>query len=106
MLSTFIDTINYHLIAYYKPIDWKYFCYICLIDVSYLFVFILAIILTRFTSFHITLILRNITTIESIEHKGINYESIVKTIIILYIFVNSMTSGKQRIGGKYLENDL
>ena len=77
MLNTFIDTIHYHMEAYKKPIEWKSFTFICLLDVSYMFDVFLAVVMTKFFAFHLNLVSKNITTIESLEHKGINYTSLV-----------------------------
>lgn len=88
MLGIFIDSIHWHMKAYYYPINWKEFAFISGCDVIYIFVVCLAGVLTKFAHFHWTLIVKNITTIESIEHKGTNFQSIVR-FIGLYVLVRS-----------------
>ena len=78
MGPTFVGTIYWHMEAYTKEnIDFKQLFIVLLIDASYVFTTFLAIVMTRFTNFHLTLVKKNITTIESLEHKGTSYESLV-----------------------------
>ena len=77
MFTTFYGTIKYHIDSYGKPVNWRELAYICLLDVSYLFSTFLAFVMTKFFIFHLTLISYNMTTIESLEHKGIDYKSLV-----------------------------
>lgn len=46
-----------------------------LIDVSYVFSIFLGVIISFFTRFHFRLVFRNISTLESLEKKTINFES-------------------------------
>ena len=75
MLSAVIDTIFWHLTAYQQPIKWKELVLVVVLEVTFLFVVFLAVILTKFTHFHLILVFNNMTTLESLEHKGTNYES-------------------------------
>ena len=72
-----VDTIYWHMEAYYKPIKLKEIIIVFLVDISYLLASFLALVLSRFAYFHLTLVRKNITTIESLEHKGTDYESLV-----------------------------
>ncbi len=77
MLDTFISTVQWHLQAYYHELDLKELAIVCLHDVTYLFALFLTFILTKFAYFHLTLVRKNMTTLESLEHKGTDYESAV-----------------------------
>jgi hypothetical protein len=57
--------------------DIKELMIVILLEVSYLFAIFLTFAITRFTNFHMILVRKNMTTIESLEHKGTNYDSIV-----------------------------
>ncbi len=84
MLPTFVDTIQWHLQAYShgpQGFDIRGFIIVCLHDVTYLFVLFLSVIITKFFNFHITLVRKNMTTLESLEHKGTDYESSVLSSI-------------------------
>lgn len=75
----FVQTIYWHIDAYKKNYDVAVMeCIVVgLLEVSYLFALFLAFAITRFTNFHMILVRKNMTTIESLEHKGTNYDSMV-----------------------------
>jgi hypothetical protein len=75
MMGTVIQTIYWHGEAYKDHIDWKQLGFVLLIELTYLLTLLLAIVLTKFTIFHLTLVLNNMTTLESMEHKGTEYAS-------------------------------
>ena len=77
MVGTIIDTVYYLLEAFSKPIEWMPLGLTLLLDVSFLFCAFLGVIMTKFAYFHICLVRKNITTIESLEHKNVDYESAV-----------------------------
>jgi len=81
MFMFIIHTVQWHMTAYTnftaENIDFKTSIIYFIIDITYLFVLFLLVILTKFTMFHITLINKNMTTLESLEHKGTDYESLV-----------------------------
>ncbi len=81
MLDNFIHTIQWHLTAYSGTENNTFDIKECVInsvyDATYIFVLFLIVILTKFTYFHITLVRKNMTTLESLEHKGTEYESLV-----------------------------
>jgi len=83
MTYSFVETIYWHMDAYKKnyDVEIKEVVIVALLEVSYVFVVFLTIVITRFTNFHMILVRKNMTTIESLEHKGTNYDSIV---IVVY----------------------
>lgn len=86
MSYSFVQTIYWHLEAYTKEtLDVKQLIIVLFIDVSFVFTVFLAIVMSRFAHFHMTLVKKNMTTIESLEHKGTNYESLVS----LFCFIRS-----------------
>ena len=77
MSKAFVDTIYWYIDAYDKrPLDIPELIIVFVLDVTYLFALFLAIVMTRFALFHLTLVKKNMTTIESLEHKGTTYESL------------------------------
>ncbi len=79
MTPKFVETIYYHLEAYRgEHIDFGQLARVALVDLTYMLAVFLSVTMTRFSSFHITIVRKNMTTIESLEHKGTNYESIVR----------------------------
>ena len=78
MLMNFVDTIYWHIEAYQTyVINWRHFPVVCLLDIAYIFIAILCFMMTRFIYFHIFLVFNNMTTIETLEHKTVTYESLV-----------------------------
>jgi len=71
----FIDSLFWHARVSYINVPINELINIGLIDVSYLFGFFLGIIISFFTRFHFRLVFRNISTLESLEKKTINFDS-------------------------------
>lgn len=87
MFFPIIDTVYWHINAFNAKFNLKEFSINFLIDATYIFAIFLIVILSKFTYFHLSLILKNMTTLESLEHKGTNYESVVILYSSFY-FIN------------------
>lgn len=77
MLPSIIDTIYWYVALYKDPsmLTVEELIVNISLDVTFIIIVFLIFVLTRFTSFHITLVRRNITTLESLEHKGVDYDN-------------------------------
>eukprot|EP00826_Nyctotherus_ovalis_P046314 TRINITY_DN5217_c0_g5_i1.p2 TRINITY_DN5217_c0_g5~~TRINITY_DN5217_c0_g5_i1.p2 ORF type:complete len:157 (+),score=18.40 TRINITY_DN5217_c0_g5_i1:420-890(+) len=77
----FVETIQWYISLYYEvqPITVQELVMNVTVDVTYLFALFLTYTLTKFTHFHVTLVRRNSTTLESLENKGLDYENAVST---------------------------
>ena len=72
--STYI--IVYETVINYKKIEFNFvFTLRVLYTITYLIDMIMSVILSQFFKFHITLILENKTTIETLDHKGKEFKS-------------------------------
>jgi hypothetical protein len=78
MIGTIINTVFYLIDVFSGPIEVERLALALLLDVSFIFIGFLGIVMTKFTFFHLYLVRKNITTIESLEHKGLDYESLVR----------------------------
>ncbi len=85
MAGAFIDTVYWHMQAYQQTIEIKQFLLVAQIDLTYLSSLFLSVVLTRFAYFHLTLVRNNMTTIESLEHKGTTYESLVLSPVLTIV---------------------
>ncbi len=78
MAGNLVETVHWHMEAYGRPeIDLVQLATVFALDVTYVFALALGFMLTRFGIFHVRMVLNNMTTIESLEHKGINFVSLV-----------------------------
>ena len=102
MGHSFVQTIYWHAEAYNgtTQIDLREFAAVFLLDIAYVFALTLAFMLTRFAMFHVRLILKNMTTIETLEHKSTTFESLVSEGEEK---VYSTIWDHRRIGTKFLE---
>lgn len=77
MTGSIIDTIYWYIALYKDPgiLDIRKLIESISLNVTLCIVIFLTFVLTRFTLFHVTLVRRNITTLESLEHKGVDYEN-------------------------------
>ncbi len=100
MAPNFIDTIYWHMQAYQKPdIDFVELAIVFVLDVVYVFIVALAFILTKFAAFHVELVLKNMTTIETLEHKSTTYENPVRSLIHIHICIVRCRLGTELVPG-------
>ena len=66
--------LGYELIKNKFELNWDFFL-VCLALIIYIIDLIMSYILTTFLKFHIKLILENKTTIETLDHKGKEFQS-------------------------------
>lgn len=76
---TFVKSIYWFIDVYktYYDVAIKDWIITGTLDATYCFIIFLSVAITRFSIFHINLVSKNMTTIESLEHKGTNYDSMV-----------------------------
>jgi len=74
-----VYTVQWYISAYKntQDIDVQQLVMNIIVDATYLFSLFLVYTITKFTIFHITLVRRNSTTLESLENKGTDYDNIV-----------------------------
>ena len=82
MIKPFYDTIIWHMNVVYEEATLEQWVRIGLIETIFIFDLFLTFLMTFFVKFHFMLVLYNITTLESLEHKGIKFTSQV-----LYIYI-------------------
>jgi len=73
--NEFIKTLFWHATVAYNHVEPSEIVRVGLIEISFLFGIFLGIIITFFTRFHFRLVIKNISTLESLEKKTINFES-------------------------------
>ena len=81
MLSAIIDTIYWHLTVTQKDFKLEKFATAFALDATFLFSLFLIVILTKFAYFHVTLVMKNMTTLESLEHKGTNFDNLLASFV-------------------------
>jgi hypothetical protein len=77
MLGNFVDCVRWTIDNIEFIVDWGHFLKAVLLECAYCFAVSLCLIMGKFAYFHFVLIRHNMTTIESLEHKGTNYTSMV-----------------------------
>lgn len=84
MAMNFVDTIYWHLEAYKQPkLDFLKLLIVFILDVTYVFSLALSYIMTKFVAFHVELVLKNMTTIETLEHKSTTYDNPVPLFLVV-----------------------
>jgi palmitoyltransferase len=79
-----VETVQWYIATYKyaQDINIKQLIINILIDITYLFALFLIYTITKFTIFHLTLVRKNSTTLESLENKGTDYDNIVRQRIM------------------------
>jgi len=75
MIPAFIDTIQWHINVSYATVSLIEFIKVGIIEIVFAFITFLSVLMTLFIKFHIKLVIKNITTVESLEKKGTNFKS-------------------------------
>ena len=98
--AAIVNTIMLYIEAYKTAVIGNISIFVnnIILDINYLFSLFLVYTLVKFTYFHVTLVIKNITTLESLENKGMDYNNLVTAFIIYSMILGLITIGAKSLG--------